>query len=138
MWQGLHRATYLKISFQAFTTPGVYLQLGAFLAKSSPALVIALPVALVTYAVWNRARYFGNTAPLLVVLVFLLMGLGAPHYPGLGFQLMALPFLFVFVAGVAADLLETKHRNLVLASTWGILSAYAIWNVAELLRVGTS
>ena len=135
---GMRHAKFFSITWQAFGMGGAYKRIAAQLGQSSPALWFALPAVLIAYAGWGRTRYFGNTAPLLVVLVFLLMGLGAPHYPGLGFQLMALPFLFVFVAGVAADLLETKHRNLVLASTWGILSAYAIWNVAELLRVGTS
>jgi hypothetical protein len=62
------------------------------------------------------------------------MDIATPHYPGFGFELMALPFLFLFVAGVTADLLETKNRNLALACTWGVLAAYAIWNLAELTR----
>jgi len=64
------------------------------------------------------------------------MGLGAPHYPGLGFQLMAVPFVFVFVAGIAADLLETPQRPLVAASVWGLLLANALWNLWQLARVG--
>jgi hypothetical protein len=56
------------------------------------------------------------------------------HYPGLGFQLMAVPFLFVFVAGVLADLLETSNRNLVLAYAWGLCIANALWCVWELAR----
>ena len=57
---------------------------------------------------------FGNTAPLLVALIFLLLAVATPHYPGLGFNLIAVPFLFVFVAGITADLLETPQRGLVL------------------------
>jgi hypothetical protein len=49
---------------------------------------------------------------------------------------MAAPFWFVFVAGIAADLLETRHRELVRASVWGLLAANALWNLAELARVG--
>jgi hypothetical protein len=86
--------------------------------------------------VWPRARYFGNTAPLLVALLCLLLGLGAPHYQGLGFQLVALPFLFVFVSGVCADLLETKQRPIVFACATGLLLAYAIWSLTELTRAG--
>jgi hypothetical protein len=61
---------------------------------------------------------------------------GTPHFPGLGFQLVAVPFLFVFVAGVAADLLETRHRQLVQAAVWGLLVASAGWNIWELARIG--
>jgi hypothetical protein len=49
---------------------------------------------------------------------------------------MAVPFLFVFVAGIAADLLETRHRELAKACVWGLLLANAFWNLAELARVG--
>jgi hypothetical protein len=41
----------------------------------------------------------------------------------------------VFVAGVAADLLETRHRPVALASIWGLLVANAGWNLWELARV---
>jgi len=58
-----------------------------------------------------------------------------PHYPGLGFQFMAVPFLFVFVAGVVADLLETRYREIALASSLGLLVANAAWNLWELARV---
>ena len=68
--------------------------------------------------------------------MFLALALGTPHFPGLGFQLMAIPFLFVFVAGIAADLLETRHRQLVQAAVWGLLVANAAWHVWELARAG--
>jgi hypothetical protein len=47
-----------------------------------------------------------------------------------------LPFLFVFVSGIFADLLETKQRTLVLASISGLLLAYSFWSLSELARVG--
>jgi hypothetical protein len=67
----------------------------------------------------------------------LLLGFATPHYQGLGFQLIAVPFLFVFVAGICADLLETKQRTLVLACTFGLLLAYASWSLVELARAGS-
>jgi hypothetical protein len=42
----------------------------------------------------------------------------------------------VFVAGIAADLLETRHHDLVQACVWGLVVANALWNLAELARVG--
>ena len=115
--------------------PQAYHQVVSQLGQSSPALIPALPVALITYFIWPRVRYFGNTAPLLVATLFLVLAIGTPHYPGLGFQFMAVPFLFVFVAGIAADLLETRHRPVALASIWGLLVASAGWNLWELARV---
>jgi hypothetical protein len=135
-WQGIRHASFLGISWKAYTMPQAYHQVLAQLGQNSPALVLALPVALITYFSWRRARYFGNTAPLLVAVLFLVLGLGMPHYPGLGFQFMAVPFLFVFVAGVAADLLETRHREIALAAIWGLLVANAGWNLWELARIG--
>ena len=134
-WQGIRHASFFGISWKAFAMARAYQQVLAQLGQSSPALALALPVALITYFGWRRARYFGNTAPLLVAVLFLLIGLGMPHYPGLGFQFIAVPFLFVFVAGIAADLLETRYREIVLASIWGLLVANAAWNLWELARV---
>jgi hypothetical protein len=66
-------------------------------------------VSLVLYLVLPRARYFGNTAPLLctlLVMPFLTTGIyGEP-------RLWALPFLLTFIGGVFADVLETRHRRI--------------------------
>jgi hypothetical protein len=129
----MRHASFFPVTWQAFAMAGAYQRVLSQLAQSSPVLVIALPAALIAYAAWRRARYFGNTAPLLVAVLFLLLGLGTPHYPGLGFELMAVPFLFVFVAGLAADLLESRQRPLVLACIWGLLLANALWNVGQLV-----
>src|SRR6266851_6389051 len=131
-WRGIEYASFSGLSWKAFTIPPAYHQMLAQLGQSSPALVLALPIALIAYFSWHQARYFGNTATLLVAVLFLVLALGTPHFPGLGFQLMAVPFLFVFVAGIAADLLETRYRQLAQAAIWGLLVASAAWNVWEL------
>jgi hypothetical protein len=79
-------------------------------------------------------RYFGNTAPLLVAASSWARR-GYAHYPGLGFQFIGVPFLFVFVAGIAADLLETRHRQIVMSAVWSLLAADAAWSLWELARV---
>ena len=134
MWQSLRHAEWLRISSPALTNANVYEQTLMIIAKSSPALMIALPVALVTYMVWPRARYFGNTAPLLVAGLFAVLGMASPHFTG-AFFLVAVTFLFTFVAGVAADLLETPYRLLVGAGLVGLLAASAIWNLLQLAGV---
>jgi hypothetical protein len=135
-WQGMRHAIFFGITWRAFLVPATYKRILAQLGQSGPVLLVAIPVALITYFAWRRPRYFGNTAPLMIAVLFLLFSLGTPHYPGFGFQLMAAPFWFVFVAGIAADLLETKYREWVQASVWGLLAANALWNLAELARVG--
>ncbi len=135
-WQGIRHASFFGFTWQAFRMPGAYARVLAQLSQTGPAPLVAIPTALIVYFAWPRPRYFGNTAPLLVALLFLVMGLGAPHYPGLGFQLMAVPFLFVFVAGIAADLLETRQRGPVMACILGLLTASALWNLMQLAQVG--
>lgn len=136
IWQGLRHASFFGTTWQSFTMPRAYLGVLTLIVKSGPAVPIALAVALVAYIGWRRARYFGNTAPLLIALLFAALAMAMPHYPGLGFQLMAVPFVFIFIAGVAADLLETPQGSIVGACVWGLLGAEAIWNLLQLARVG--
>ena len=136
LWEGLRHASFFGITWQAFRMTGAYVRILSQLAQAGPAPLVAIPAALIVYFAWPRPRYFGNTAPLLVAALFLLIALGTPHYPGLGFQLLAVPFLFVFVAGTAADLLETPYRAAVAACMWAILLANALWNLIGLARVG--
>ena len=133
-WSEMSHANFLPIAWRSFAMAGPYRQVFAQLGQSSPALVVAIPIAIIVYVLWPRTRYFGNTTPLLVAVILFVMAIGTPHYPGLGFQIVAVPFLLVFVAGISADLLETRHRNLVLACLWGLLTANALWNLAELAR----
>jgi hypothetical protein len=135
-WQGLRHADYLPILWKAYAMPGAYHRVLSRTAESSPALLLAFPVAVIIYGAWRRSRYFGNTAPLLVSLLFLLLSVGTPHAAGIGFQLMAIPFLFVFVAGIAADLLESNHRGPVFACLAGLLFANALWNIWALVQAG--
>ncbi|HMK21345.1 MAG TPA: hypothetical protein VK466_03375 [Terriglobales bacterium] len=135
-WEGFRHATWLGITWQAFAMTAAYREFFTELDQGSPALVFALPFTLAVYLAWPRARYFGNTAPLLVAVLCLVLGLGTPHYQGLGFQLVALPFLFVFVAGISADLLETKNRSIFLGGVAGLLLVYIVLSVHGLIRAG--
>ncbi len=128
-------AQFWGATWRGFTVWGVYKQVATLIGRACPALALALPVALATYAAWPRARYFGNTAPLLVALLFVLLGMAHPHVAGAGFLLAALPFLFIFVSGVLADLLETSYRHWVMAGVVGMMAAYVIWSVINLAQV---
>ena len=107
----------------------------AELFLGSPPLLLLLPATLLTYIAWKRTRYFGNTAPLLIAALLFLMAAGAPLFPGQGFHLAALTFFFVFVSGVAADLLETSQSQFVATVIAGLLTAAALWNTLQLARI---
>src|SRR5882724_5190608 len=68
---GLQHASWLAVSWKGYAMPQAYRQILAQLGQSSPALDLALPAALIAYSLWHQARYFGNTAPLLVAVLFL-------------------------------------------------------------------
>ena len=85
-------------------------------------IMVATAVALVVYVTTRRSRYFGNTAPLLMVLVL------APLYTSQVVSapwLWALPFLFTFVGGVFADMLETRQRKLFLLLSGAVVVTQA-------------
>ncbi len=131
----LRHAEFWGATWRGFTFLGVYKQVAVQIARACPALALALPVAIVVYAVWRRTRYFGNTAPLLVAVLFILLGMAHPHLAGSGFLLAAVPFLFVFVSGVLADLLETSYRPVILACILALLVTYVARTLIALSQV---
>ncbi len=133
--ESMRHAIFWGATWRAFTVPAVYKQVALQMGRACPALALALPVAIATYAAWPRTRYFGNTAPLLVAVLFLALGMAHPHVAGAGFLLGAVPFVFLFVSGVLADLMESRYRLLVTACIFGMLAAYALWSLLALSRV---
>ncbi len=100
-----------------------------------PAVFIAILAALAGYAVWRRPRFFGVTAPLLACAVMIVLALTLPHLGGYSLFVAALPFAFVFIAGVFADLLETRHAGLVSGMITGVLVAHAVLSATGLMRL---
>ena len=133
--ESMRRASFWGATWRGFTFFGVYKQVAVGIGRACPALALVLPAALATYFSWPRTRYFGNTAPLLVAVLFVLLGMAHPHVAGAGFLLAAIPFIFLFVSGVLADLLETSYRSLVMACIVGMMAAYVVWSVFNLLQV---
>lgn len=90
---------------------------------SNAPLLSATAVSLMLYVGVRRCRYFGNTAPLImVVLLFPLITLQVVSQP----WLWALPFLFTFVGGVFADALETRQRRMFLVLTACVLVSQGV------------
>jgi hypothetical protein len=134
-WLSLQHARLLTLSTAAVGMKGAYLQVLKEVTSSGPVLVVLVPASLLTYLLWPRSRYFGNTAPLLIALLFLALRVASPHDPDSVFSLIGAVFLFVFVAGIMADLLETKARELTAAVLTGLLAANALWNLIGLGRI---
>jgi hypothetical protein len=92
-------------------------------------ILAAAAVSLVLYVAVRRSRYFGNTAPLLMLLALApLLTTQTVTAP----WLWALPFLFTFIGGVFADALETRHRKLFLVLTGLTLFAQAMACISTL------
>ena len=116
-------------------SPAIWLMVGRFLLNNGPGFILLLAVSLVSYFLWRRTRFFGNSAPLIVAVALVAAGLGLPHSAGFSFLVLALPFLFVFVAGVTADLLQSSQQVLVQGALIAILLAHAYFSMAGLARL---
>lgn len=90
--------------------------------------IVAFVAAVLVFLFWKRTRYFGNAAPLIVALLL-------PCWPGRFLPgasvVWALPFAFVFVGGIYADLLERgffegHFRKLVTATAVVLVGASAV------------
>lgn len=134
-WEGLAHARWLDVNGRAFLMREAWLLVARETLASGPVLALMVPVAWVGYALWRRARYFGNSVPLMLSLLFLGLRVGSPHESGSVFGLIAVVFLFLFVAGIAADLLETGFRELMTAVLTGLLAANALWSLIGLARI---
>jgi hypothetical protein len=63
------------------------------------------------------------------------LGMAHSHVAGAGFLLAAIPFLFIFVAGVLADLMETRYGVPVTAGLVTLLAICIVWTLVQLARV---
>jgi hypothetical protein len=85
--------------------------------------VVAVAVAAMLYLGVRRCRYFGNTAPLVMAAaLFPIVATQAVMRP----WLWALPFLFTFLGGAFADVLESRYRKLFVALAGLILVTQAL------------
>ena len=91
-------------------------------SPANAGILVAAGVVLVVYATTRRSRYFGNTAPLLMLLalvpLYTTQVVSAPW-------LWALPFLFTFIGGVFADMLESRQRKVFLLLSGSVVVTQA-------------
>lgn len=106
------------------------------MAQSLPSagITIAAIASLAFYAIYRRSRYFGNTAPLLISLVLLVLATTGVSSELISSEpwIWALPFVLTFIGGVFADMLETRHRRLFLWLTGGLLTMQAAFSILSL------
>jgi hypothetical protein len=130
---GIGHAGWLHL--QAPLIPRLPRMLGSFYFDASPGALLLLACALPAYALWPRSRFFGNTAPLLVFVMLLLLGVLMPQSGASVALFASLPFLLLFVAGVFADLLERKLQAPALAVAMAVIAAQAAYSIASLARM---
>jgi hypothetical protein len=99
------------------------------LSVGNACIVIAGFAALAGYLLYRRSRYFGNTTPLLAAFLLLSLATTGVHAEP---WVWALPFIFTFIGGVFADMLETRHRRAFLRLTGAIVVAQAVLCLASL------
>ena len=134
--QGLKQARFLDVNWHSVAMLVAYKQVLKEVAGSGPVLLLLFPAALLTFLVWSRTRYFGNTAPLIMAVLFLFQRILSPHSVGSVFSLTAVVFIFVFISGIVADLLESKPLESVSAILAGLVAANALWDIVGLARIG--
>jgi len=94
-----------------------------FTTLSVAGIIVAAAAAALLYLGVGRSRYFGNTAPLLCFVAFLLLvttGVKATPW------LWALPFLLTFIGGVFADAFESQRRRIFIAAAACLVALQAV------------
>ena len=131
-----------QLSGAGFSAPAATLfsapawrMIAVLLLHDGPGLMLLLLIAMATLGVWRRTRFFGNLAPLLAALVLIVGGLAFPTAGGLSFWISAFPFLFVFIAGVWADLLQSRHAAMALGILAAALAGQAYFSLEGLWRL---
>lgn len=92
----------------------------------------ALVVCVGVLFAWRRARYFGNWAPLLVFAILLLLAFTTYH---VSWGPPAFVFAYIFIAGICADLLETRYRRSVLIAVVAFLVLHAATGLYTVFRL---
>ncbi len=134
--KALGHADWLEIASRDFFSAGMSWLLKTVFLENGLGLLILTLVTVVTFIVWKRTRFFGTAAPLIVSLLLFSMGLRM-HFSAFTFFLVALPFLILFMAGVSADLLESRHALLANAVVFGVLIANAMVDVYGLMNISS-
>ena len=135
MFGAMRHAAWAEVDLHQLVRPGSYRLIGHFFWDNSVPVLLLLIVALVAYVAWPRTRYFGTTAPLLAALLCLFLSLIMPHTGGMLFFPVSLPFVYVFIAGVFTDLLETRYATAIAGGLVGAILVHGAASAMGLLQL---
>jgi hypothetical protein len=135
MFPVFRQAAWGEFDVSQLVRAGSYRLIGHFLWDNSAPVLLLLLVSLIAYAAWPRTRYFGTTAPLLAAALCILFSLLMPRTGGQVFLFISLPFLYVFIAGIFTDLLETRYSNVIAGGLVGAILTHAIASGMGLLQL---
>lgn len=130
----LLHADWLEISRTHLSWRARATLFGEFFLQNGIGLVLLLAVSVVTFLVWKRTRFFGTAAPLIAGAV-LVASTFHLHFAGFTFLLVALPFLILFMAGISADLLQSRFAWAANAIIGGVLIANAMIDIYGLFHL---
>jgi hypothetical protein len=118
-WQALRIASMFK--------PEITMELYRLGWLAMGPLLLALMAAVIVFFAWKRTRYFGNWSALLV---FIVLSALVPLW-GPAVLIWALPFAFVFVGGIWADLLERGYGRATILLLILAQEGLAIWTITR-------
>jgi hypothetical protein len=132
---GLAHAGWLAWVPQSLSPRFLALILTRFFFDAAPGALLAFFCAIAAWFASARTRFFGNTAPLIVFLLLLVMGILLPENGASAILFATLPFLLLFVSGVFADLIESKLQAPALGVIFAVIAAQAAYSIASLVRM---
>jgi hypothetical protein len=132
----LRTADWLEIASREFLAPGVSWLLHGLFLDHGLGLLILVAVTLGAFVVWKRTRFFGTAAPLLVTLLLFSLAVRM-QFSTTFFVFLGVPFLMLFIAGVSADLLESRYALAFNAIIFGALIANVMIDVYDLANLAS-
>lgn len=135
MLSALRHASWGEFDLHGLVRGGSYRLVGDFYRDNSLPALFLLLIALGTFVAWPRTRYFGTIAPLIAAVLCVFLCLVMPVVGGRLFLLVSLPFVYVFIAGVFTDLLETRFYVPVAASLVGAVLIHGAASVMGLTQL---
>ncbi len=130
----LRNADWLEGSADDLSWRAVSSLFSSFFLQNGIGLVLLLAVTLFTFVGWKRTRFFGTAAPLIVGVMLVALA-GRAQFAGINLLLVGLPFLILFMAGVSADLLESRYALAANTVIGGVLIANAMIDVYGLMHL---
>jgi dolichyl-phosphate-mannose-protein mannosyltransferase len=132
---GLAQAGWIRWEPQSLSLRLLGRILASFFLDAAPASLLAWVCAVAAWCASRRSRFFGNSAPLIVFLMLLAMSILFPENGASAILFAALPFLLLFIAGVFADLIESRFQAPALAFIFAVIAAQAAYSIAGLVRM---